>query len=592
MKDAVILHSVDDLKHCLAEGLHDNKLLFTTHSSVEVFFKEKYNLDCHCLSKFLTRKEIINKNVDFSDNVDKILTRLDLKISPRVNKQNNLNMKFFDPLYAYIGKYHISSYMYLSLSIKKVIKKFNINKLYIYNYTFNNYLTTSTDMDYFISTLFPKNKIEVVKYRKKYNLYFLATFNKILQNWIIIFYMDKIIYYIIILIHKFKFRYFSKNRRTVLLYDELYDLDFLKKELKVYNILFYNYNSLNPIGFKYKNYDSRLSFELNNSDLNFKNNDLIYNIFRKDVLEDFSNNINDYLNSIDLLKKINNEYRIFLGIWGNAPAIKIKSMIFEFLRSKNIKIIGAQHGSLYGDSYRPWHFDSDFQRCDYFISYGFDNEDLKRLYPKKKISTEIVPLGMNKHRIEKKSKKNIDILFPITNSLSMLNGGLVRLNLDILTERQIRILEYLNGLANKVVYIKPFKYSSYENCSVLPVFDRLNNLKVVTNLNLNEFIGKYSPRIVIIEYPSQPLFDVLHLDAEIFYMADYVIPLSKNASELLKKRVHYSDDIDDIISKIDLFIKGKLDSKRDNSFYNHYVKRENTKDNALKFINDVIRQTK
>jgi len=75
---------------------------------------------------------------------------------------------------------------------------------------------------------------------------------------------------------------------------------------------------------------------------------------------------------------------------------------------------------------------------------------------------------------------------------------------------------------------------------------------------------------------------------EIFVLSDDVLPLERHALEELKRRVHYSESADEIISKINLFLKGKLEKKRDNTFYNHYVHKENTKENILKLIDNLV----
>ena len=56
----------------------------------------------------------------------------------------------------------------------------------------------------------------------------------------------------------------------------------------------------------------------------------------------------------------------------------------------------------------------------------------------------------------------------------------------------------------------------------------------------------------------------------------------------LKKRVHYSEDIDEIISKIGLLLEGKLERKRDDNFYRHYVHKKNTKENILRLIDKLV----
>ena len=92
-------------------------------------------------------------------------------------------------------------------------------------------------------------------------------------------------------------------------------------------------------------------------------------------------NIRQYLCYVQKLKYFHENRPISLGVWGSPPDHGSGALIFEYLKVKKVKIIGAQHGCCYGEMYEPIHIDSDFMRCDYFLSYGFTQDDLKRIYP-------------------------------------------------------------------------------------------------------------------------------------------------------------------------------------------------------------------
>ena len=101
---------------------------------------------------------------------------------------------------------------------------------------------------------------------------------------------------------------------------------------------------------------------------------------------------------------------------------------------------------------------------------------------------------------------------------------------------------------------------------------------------LNSFLKKYHPKIILIELPSSPLYDALPLDSEIFLLDNPIIPYDKNALEQLQKRVHYCQDVFEMIAKLDLFLKGGLTKKRDQCFYHHYMFKDNTQKNILSLI--------
>lgn len=389
-------------------------------------------------------------------------------------------------------------------------------------------------------------------------------------------------------VYKYRFRKFCDAKKTILISEPLYELEFLISDLSKYNILYYDFKKAKFLGFEkqYSVPDINLDFYGRNFIKKYENP--FMQILLKEIKEDFINNINRYLNIIYLLEEVNKEYPISLGVWGVSPAWGARAMIFEYLRSNNIKVIGSQHGCLYGEIYSPWQFDTDFNKCNFFISWGFTEEDLERIYPLKKIDTKILPFGKANLLKSREGSKRIDLLFPITMSLSIFWGGMDRLFPDKLTERQIVILKYLNSLELSDIYVKPFVNSDSQDCTTLLIIKRLKNLKVVDNVCLTDFLLKYSPKVVLIEIPSQPLFDVLPLDTEIFLMGDPVNPYEKRALEELKRRVHYCEDVNEAISKMDLFFKGKLEEKRDDAFYKHYMYKERTEEKILNLIDSLI----
>jgi hypothetical protein len=71
-----------------------------------------------------------------------------------------------------------------------------------------------------------------------------------------------------------------------------------------------------------------------------------------------------------------------------------------------------------------------------------------------------------------------------------------------------------------------------------------------------------------------------------------VLPYEEKALELLRKRVHYFTEVDDMICQIDLYLKGKVQKKRDDSFLNYYIKKPKSKENILSFIDKTMKAFK
>lgn len=587
---AIILHSIEDAEDCVSKKLFEKGILFSTHTSVDIYLQEKFGIHCQCVSKFLSIAEIDAIRNHSAERVDVLLAALDDKIAPLINSQLDFNMNYFVPLYSYYGKYHYFNCAIFIKCMEVLIKKYEIFSIYYYDTILNGILNIEASVSSLFSLLNHSISIEIIESPPKHKtagesirrfcdlskLFFLNPFIAI-----------KIIQAKLLNHKRWKL---DAGQKNIFLQEPLYDLAFLKKHINKYNfILNRNNNKIDYVGRMVQQVQVDININSSDFDIGSVIHDPVDKVFLKHIEEDFLRHLHDYAYYLKGLESLSAQVPLAQGIWGLPPVTGLTALIFEFLRSKNIKVIGSQHGGTYGDSYASWQFDSDFNRCDYFISYGFTETDLARLYPERQIHTRIVPAGSAVDMKNQAVKKPIDILFPIANAISIFEGGMTRTPPDQLTARQVALLEYLNTLQHLTVYIKPFRFSNYKNCSVLPVLKRCKNLRVVSHLKLEEFLTKYQPRAVLIEYPSTPLLETLHLDAEIFLMDNPLRPYERQAMEELSKRVYYAEDSETMIAWLDLFVKGKLPKKRDNTFFNHYVYKENQEETIIRLIDTLLK---
>lgn len=587
-KNAVILHSIENAIHTIKNKYYVGNCLFSTYSGVNVYLKERYGIESRCLSEIFGYEEIIQIKNEASECVDRLLKLLDSEISPYLNKQLKLDMRYFLPLYGYIGKFHFSSYLFFVKAVERLINKYGFKKLFIYNYCFNYFIDGKTDINYVISAFFHNFDIEVInrinntKDNSLQDLFFKLRMMMSPQIAKRVFKQK----YEEIFIHLKNSKLSHRTVKKYLIFNRIPRDPYFRKIIHNYNILFLNKNFRNNRKYIHNNdfLDIKDKIGIKIIALNQDRHNFFERIFLKDIKEGFLKNMENYLVSLSQIREFYEKHPVLLGFWDLPPIEGELALVYEYLMANQINIIGMQHGCCYGDSFYPWHFDSDFNRCDYFISYGFDVNDLRRLYPSFQINTQIIPRrSFNQNNI-KPPRRKIDILFPLTNSSSILEDGMTRLPPHELTNRQLKIMEFLNSLKKYKSYIKLFTNANLQNCSVLSAKKRLKRLRYVSNMSLIEFIETFYPKAVIIEFPSQPLFDVIGLDTEIFLMNDPLHPYETEALKLLKRRVYYSEDIDELISWVNLFIKGMLPSKRDNSFYYHYVYNDKREDNISKLI--------
>lgn len=595
-KAAVILHSIQDAEHCVQHRSKENTLLFSTHSCVDMYLKESYGLTCKCLSSFFDIDEMISRRVTSYRLVDEVLALLDKRITPQINQSAGLKIDYFRTLYSFAGRYQFANYVFFVEALRRMCDYHKIESVHLYDRCFNSFLDTDMDMGSLAALFLRDLPCEIIRYIpekqhlcRSWQLFKTdsISLSKRLKNPLGT--LEKIYEKIAIKARFQEAKKFSPQKKTILISEPLYELKFLihEKLIERYNIVYYNNNGRCLM-------EGRTLVDIPEINMGFEyvqgdcgDYTPYANLLISDISSDFAKNIRDYLINVQKLAVLHRRHPISLGIWGIDPCVGDRAIRYGYLQSEGVKILGAQHGGLYGETLNI-QYEAAFERCDYFIGYGFTKEDLSRLAPDRVVKAEILPIGKTNLVRRQKKNKHIDILFPITNTVAMLEAGMRRIPPDRLTERQMRLLNYLNSLKDTVVYVKPFANVDHANLSVWTMLKKLGNLHLCDHLNLNSFLQKVHPRAVLMEYPSQPLWEVMHLDTEIFLMGDPVQPWESQALEEVQRRVHYSEDTGETIQMIDSFLRGEITRKRDSTFFNHYVSREHVKENILKTIESLM----
>lgn len=583
----VIVNSVEDVKHYLKEFGASNIIFLATHASPAIYLKEVENIHCLMLSEWIDDIERENVSQSISIAVDGLLSTLDKELILKSEEFRRFGIEFFSCLYGYIGKHIYLGYECLIITFERAVKELDINEIYWYKTNVNPFLSTSlSGIEDLANRCFSSYNISFLssvqdsnQKRQKYLISMLTNFRKL---------RNRPKYIILKVIEKIKKHIppqYSKNKKSILVSDHLYDLSFIPSLTNKYNFIYLVGDNTKIVGINKKNISSKLIH------LSFVDKLLpALELLKDQILEDFTKYTSHYLGLLSTADEAAKRFQFSLAIWGVPPAWGYGAIVYAYLRKICIPVLGAQHGSNYGDTYHPWHFDSDFKRCDYWISYGASVEDFLRLYPNYTINPKILPFGsakIDKFEFGKEAKK-IDVFFPLTNSISFYAGGMSRISFANLARRQVEIIKFFEFRKNISTIAKPMPNADETNCAIIPLLENLKHVKYLKNISISDFYRKFHPKIIIIEYPSTPLYEALHLDIEIFLMNDPVIPFEYHALNELKKRVHFFEQTDKLLEAVEKFFEGELESKRDNTFLNHYVYKSNTKKNILDAIDKII----
>ena len=576
--------------HCVKHGLYKDSLLFSTSSSVDTYLMYNHNLKSKCLSSFLSEEQVVTEMNTACEEVDNIIKNIDKLYSPKINKQYGfVGISFISGLYSFSVRYYYTAYKLILCAIDSIIKRHNISCISIYQMDLSRgpLLYIKTNIEDIIHFIDNKLSVEVIHNgtRPEQNTAF-ELLNKCLRR------PDKVLVKLkeyLKLLRGFSLR---SGRETVLMYESLYDMNFLRDNFKDFNIIYYTAHSSYPLLSRRKRFN--VSSKIN---LKFDcNNQSFQDLAKVLIKEDFERNAERYINSVKYLDAIHRKYNIKLAITGNSAQYGIKAVIFEYLKSMGVKTIVAQHGCNYGlqDAF-GFHKHSDYSRCDYFISYGFTGADLQKLYVDKlqPIRCKILPYGSAKIKMSGKTrpkrKKTIDILFPITMSLSMYAHAMTRLKPDLLTDIQLNLLNYLDTKKHHSIVVKPFENYNYDNCSVMTTLHELSNVKIIDNLSFTEVMKKYDVKSVLIEYISTSLGEAIPYDCDIFVLGNSMDYFDHDALSLMEKRAHYTEDVEEMKELIDGYLEGRLAPKRDREFMERYLVKKNTESNIIDLIASIIK---
>lgn len=261
---------------------------------------------------------------------------------------------------------------------------------------------------------------------------------------------------------------------------------------------------------------------------------------------------------------------IRIAAW-NSPLIveMAPNLALEYLLQTGVKVLGRQHGACYFDQdMGAKHFDSDFNRCTHFLSYAATREEFALTYPRAVTRCVFVPAGRAEVQ-PADSASVVDIAFPISNCISLATFG--RMEAD-LARRQRLALQAVDARRDLRCVVKPMLQYDEDNFSQSRLLGRLRHARIV-RCTWTEFLRNYRPRLAIVEMISTPLYEMLHLDVDIFLMQCEVAPLSDSAMRALAKRVHIFGDPETMCAAIAAYRPGQAGALRDDEFLRRYVNR-------------------
>lgn len=414
----------------------------------------------------------------------------------------------------------------------------------------------------------------------------------------------------------FVFENYNKRKKTLLLLYSPYDLEFIlnpglaslintSRIRFQYNVISWDIdNSILPDfikGFPIQEFqeffnDTEKSRKLNYEEMiksfNFDNVTNIYNssvnlnfsYFTAPLIENFlKRKINNIIEYWRVINSLHNIIRIDALLWGNSPVRYPSGIVVEFCRRNGIPVLGMQHGGVYGSNIQVGDelFHSDFKHCDYYLSYGFNENSFAEYYHRLNKFPKVIPVGSTKivyflkmySRSCRLLRPKIKILYTVNlTEADFFTQGISTIHNLFNFQREIIKVLTLFSKFKIVIQFYPGTYRTHELMPYIKSFAH-NNFIVENKTTFKECLKKYDVETILIEQQSTPLNEAVGTKANIIlYNDENFSPLTKEAYEALTKRAIICDTKERFFKCIRDCLNNKIEQRdlEDRAFLEKY----------------------
>jgi len=314
--------------------------------------------------------------------------------------------------------------------------------------------------------------------------------------------------------------------------------------------------------------------------------------FEFDFAEVFQGTIIQYLKDVRWMRSYISMFwesclenkRQYLIIFSLSPAHLDSYFLFKKTKENSGKLAVWQHGGVYGYTDYVLHYLTDYKNADYFLSFGKNNINDVTKYFSDNNNSKYAPVGTNviyeslnsRNSRIKKLWSSQGLFIPAVVS-SVYSQGRINWRGDLQFETIKDLIDYFEREEEVKFIVKGMKRNKvHEQLHKYIEMKKLKNI-FYTDISLSKALAK-KPRFVIIDNPSTPLLQTLaHYDGPVFLMINqkYWAP-RKDALVLLKRRVVYSESVDELKIQLTKFFKeGTLNgvNTEDASFRDVYLKK-------------------
>jgi hypothetical protein len=271
---------------------------------------------------------------------------------------------------------------------------------------------------------------------------------------------------------------------------------------------------------------------------------LLYAIIR----EDFCRDIIQHLRLMQTYRNIHNQSPIHKAYWDIPPYQGAGALVLEFLMSNQVtQVIGVQsQGTFLAEQTNSPYVDVVIKsRC-----HRCFNQVVRS-------AATVKPKTVAKNA---RVKIAADVAIYLSPTSFFTKGGQ---NLSTLVSRQEALLSFLETQHTKVVHVVVSNHLTFKNCAMLSFLKTLTNITLIQDVQMDNYLTKYAPKLIMFDSPMPFLEDVLHEELPVILMKDPMITFSDEALTLLMERVYYAGEVEEAKQLLQEHFNRNLAKKRD-----------------------------
>lgn len=549
MTQAVLIHTIQDAEHYLQSDLFGDARLFSANINVVYYLKYQHNQECGDICAYLDPEEARRTNESTLLTSNALLHELDQRIAPVLNGQLGLSMRYFTPLYSFIGARQLALYELLALALRRMIEAEQVDSVVLYEGELGPLKSSVVD---FFKTVVPGIKYYTISYEEPAGRNQTIISGGRLERIADLLFFDNDGFPAF---QEEVTRQQGAASRNILLFEpvnslETLDEDFSRAGIYCFQPLPDTLKDLFRYELSCQALPNQETLDVVRAILSEERPLLV--LLYKTIEKDFRRNLVPYMQVCTLYRKLHEASPVQQVYWENPPVQGAGALVLEyFMTNQQTEVTGIRSRRTFfvGQIDDPYATVTVFNRCRRFLDQGESNDNV---YPANSIARPVTQSGTKKRQV-------VDVSLYLKPTLSFLQTGQVA-NHGIVQEE---LLGFLDSQQEQKIHVVTHALSAFSNCAMLSLMKRLGNVSWVNDVCLERYLTKYAPRLLIIDSAATLVQDVLAENAIIIIIHDASIQFNDKILALLEKNMYYAGSVKEVKRLLQLYFDGHLVRKAD-----------------------------